>query len=202
MDANAADEKRTRISDAAVKIFARKGYHGTRIADIAREAGVSYGLVYHYFRSKEEIVHFLFQRKWDLLVHVLENIRAEERPFPQQIEAISDFLIETYRMNPELIESLVMEITRNAKFIRGTNLQLLERALSGFEELIEKAQESGEVDGSIDARMTAYAYFGAVESVLTGFVFRTFTHDEETFARAKRGISDLFVRGLAPTAGG
>jgi len=194
------EEKRTAISEAAIKMFARKGYHGTRIADIAREASVSYGLVYHYFKSKEEIVTYLFQRKWDLLVGVIDSIQREERGFERQVEAVTSFLIESYRVNPELIEALVMEITRNGKFIRGRNLRLLEKALTGMESIVRNAQARGEVRGGIDPKVAAYAYFGAIESILTGFVFKTLPQDEAAVERAKQGVRDLFVHGLGQVA--
>ncbi len=194
------EEKRTAISDAATKMFARKGYHGTRIADIAREAGVSYGLVYHYFKSKEEIVTYLFQRKWDLLVGVMESIQREEVGFERHVEAVTSFLIESYRLNPELIEALVMEITRNGKFIKGRNLRLLEKALSGMESMVRVGQARGEVRTGIDPKVVSYAYFGAIESILTGFVFKTLPQDEASVERAKQGVRDLFVQGLKPEA--
>lgn len=196
--ASATEEKRILISEAAIKMFARKGYHGTRIADIAREAGVSYGLVYHYFKSKDEIVTFLFRRKWDLLVGVIESIQREEPDLERQVDAVTSFLIESYRMNPELIEALVMEITRNGKFIKGRNLRLLENALAGMEAIVRNAQRRGEASRDIDPKVASYAYFGAVEAILTGFVFKTFPQDDVTVERAKRGVRDLFLHGLAP----
>ena len=54
-------DKRKRILDAAVCVFARMGYHGARVSDIAREAGIAYGLVYHYFTNKEEILNTIFE---------------------------------------------------------------------------------------------------------------------------------------------
>ena len=182
MTAASTEEKRAAISEAAIKMFARKGYHGTRIADIAREAKVSYGLVYHYFKSKEEIVTFLFQRKWDLLVGVIDSIQREEVGFERQVEAVTSFLIESYRLNPELIEALVMEITRNGKFING-----------------RKAR--GEVRTGIDPKVVYYAFFGSIESILTGFVFKTLPQDDAAVERAKQGVRDLFIQGLRPIHG-
>ena len=201
MTAASTEEKRAAISEAAIKMFARKGYHGTRIADIAREAKVSYGLVYHYFKSKEEIVTFLFQRKWDLLVGVIDSIQREEVGFERQVEAVTSFLIESYRLNPELIEALVMEITRNGKFIKGRNLRLLEKALSGMESMVRSGQARGEVRTGIDPKVVSYAFFGSIESILTGFVFKTLPQDDAAVERAKQGVRDLFIQGLRPIHG-
>ena len=58
--AAAAADKRRQILDAAIRVFARQGFHACRVSDVADEAGVAYGLVYHYFQSKEEIMATLF----------------------------------------------------------------------------------------------------------------------------------------------
>ena len=63
-----AVDKRRQILDAAVRVFARQGFHATRVSDIADEAGVAYGLVYHYFRSKDEVLNELFVERWSLLL--------------------------------------------------------------------------------------------------------------------------------------
>ncbi len=61
--AREGDRRRT-ILRAAIDVFARKGYHGCRIADVAKEAGVAYGLVYHYFKNKDELLETVFQACW------------------------------------------------------------------------------------------------------------------------------------------
>ena len=61
--------------DAAVRVFARKGFHASRVGDIAEEAGVAHGLLYHYFCSKDEVLETIFQENWTVL---LERIAAVE----------------------------------------------------------------------------------------------------------------------------
>ncbi|HNC15582.1 MAG TPA: helix-turn-helix domain-containing protein, partial [Solirubrobacterales bacterium] len=68
MAREAAPERRRQILDAAVRVFARQGFHSTRVADIADEADVAYGLVYHYFSSKENVLNELFIQRWSLLI--------------------------------------------------------------------------------------------------------------------------------------
>ncbi len=77
----AAVDKRRLILDAAVRVFARQGFHSCRVADIADEAGVAYGLVYHYFQSKDEVLDTLFTERWDLLLAAIDEIDAPaDRP--------------------------------------------------------------------------------------------------------------------------
>ena len=77
-------DKRARILDAAIRVFARAGYHGARVSDIAREAGIAYGLVYHYFRNKEEILASAFEERWGGFLAIVEAIAAGRRPLPRR----------------------------------------------------------------------------------------------------------------------
>ena len=70
-------DKRRQILDAAIRVFARQGFHSTRVSDIADEAGVAYGLVYHYFRSKDEVLNELFSERWSLLLAAIEETDRE-----------------------------------------------------------------------------------------------------------------------------
>ena len=73
-------ERKSRIMAAASDLVARKGYHGCRIADVAREANVAYGLVYHYFRNKEELLQLVFETGWGGFVTRIREARtAAER---------------------------------------------------------------------------------------------------------------------------
>ena len=67
-------DKRRQILDAAIHVFARQGFHACRVSDIADEAGVAYGLVYHYFKSKDEVLNELFTERWSLLLAAIEEV--------------------------------------------------------------------------------------------------------------------------------
>ena len=69
-------DRRRQILDAAIRVFARQGFHSCRVSDIAREAGVAYGLVYHYFDTKEGVLSELFDERWSLLLAAIEEVDA------------------------------------------------------------------------------------------------------------------------------
>ena len=73
-----APEKRRAILDAAITVFARQGFHSARVSDVAAEAGVAYGLVYHYFDSKEQMLNELFSERWALLVEASQEVRQSD----------------------------------------------------------------------------------------------------------------------------
>ena len=70
-----APDKRRAILDAAITVFARQGFHSARVSDVAAEAGVAYGLVYHYFDSKDQMLNELFSERWALLVEASKEVR-------------------------------------------------------------------------------------------------------------------------------
>ena len=71
---NGGVDKRRLILDAAIRVFARRGFHACRVSDVADEAGVAYGLVYHYFDSKEEILNTLFRERWQIMLDAIVAI--------------------------------------------------------------------------------------------------------------------------------
>ena len=94
----AAADKRRLILDAAVRVFARQGFHTCRVSDIADEAGVAYGLVYHYFRSKDEVLDTLFLERWNVLLEVIREVDGRELPGARQ--ALRDRLVHRRLLPP------------------------------------------------------------------------------------------------------
>src|SRR6201995_1732630 len=90
--AAAAAEKRRQILDAAVKVFARQGFYACRVSDIADEAGVAYGLVYHYFSSKDQVLDTLFLERWDVLLATIREVDAREVPARDKLDGIAGFI--------------------------------------------------------------------------------------------------------------
>src|SRR5690348_16421182 len=117
-----AAEKRRQILDAAVKVFARQGFYACRVSDIADEAGVAYGLVYHYFSSKDEILDTLFLERWDVMLAAIAEADASHRAPREKLFAIAGFIFESYRHNPELMKVIIVEVTRAANTFGRTHL--------------------------------------------------------------------------------
>ena len=91
-----AVDKRRAILEAAIRVFARQGYHSTRVSDIADEAGVAYGLVYHYFRSKEAVMTELFTERWSLLLAASDSLYERDIPAREKLDGIAGFIIDSY----------------------------------------------------------------------------------------------------------
>src|SRR5437667_4249675 len=102
------EDRQRHLRQTSTKVFARKGYHDTRIADIATEARVAYGLVYHYFKNKEEILGSIFEDNWGFLVRALEGLKGEPGGFAKRLDACVALMIESYRIAPEVVSVLLV----------------------------------------------------------------------------------------------
>ena len=191
-----AVDKRRLILDAAVRVFARQGYHATRVADIADEAGVAYGLVYHYFRSKEAVMTELFTERWSLLLAAGEQVKAGDGTPREKLSAIAGFIIDSYRHDPELMKVIIIEVTRAANSFGRTHLPEIRQAYDQVAQIVAEAQADGAFRKEIDADFVGMAYYGAVEQVLSGWVFELKPTSPEEFEAAREMIVELICGGL------
>jgi AcrR family transcriptional regulator len=195
-NAAAAAEKRRLILDAAVRVFARQGFHACRVSDIADEAGVAYGLVYHYFRSKDEVLDTLFLERWNIMLEAIRETDGQDIPARRKLEAIASFIVESYRHDPDLMKVIIVEVTRAANSFGQTHIEKITEAYNLIGLVVEKAQASGEFRTDISPQFAAMAFYGAIEQVLTGWIFATLPQSATDFDEAKRLIVETICSGL------
>ena len=192
----AATEKRRVILDAAVRVFARQGFHTCRVSDIADEAGVAYGLVYHYFSSKEQILDTLFLERWGVMVSAIAETDASSRPPREKLYAVAAFIIDSYRHDPELMKVIIVEVTRAANTFGLTHLAKIREAYAGIAAIVSSAQREGAFRTEITPEFAAQAFYGCIEQVLTGWIFDSVPVGEQEFDQAKTLIVETICRGL------
>jgi AcrR family transcriptional regulator len=194
-------EKRQLILDAAVRVFARQGFHTCRVSDIADEAGVAYGLVYHYFSSKDQILDTLFTERWSVLLSVIADTDAQDIPAREKLRAIAAFIIDSYRHDPELMKVIIVEVTRAANTFGRTHLPEIREAYAGIATIVRSAQEEGVFTDTVTAEFAAMAFYGAIEQVLTGWIFDVLPTGVDDFEQAKALIVETVCGGLERSAG-
>jgi len=152
---NAVDKRRL-ILDAAIRVFAREGFHHCRVSEIANEAGVAYGLVYHYFRSKDEVLDTLFTERWTLLLEAISEVDARDLPIRDKLHAIASFIIDSYQHDPDLMKVIIVEVTRAANTFGRAHLEEISQAYEGIATIIRKAQDAGELDPALPPSAVAH----------------------------------------------
>jgi AcrR family transcriptional regulator len=162
-------DKRRNILDAAIRVFARQGFHSTRVSDIADEAGVAYGLVYHYFDSKDEVLNELFSERWSLLLAAIEEADSGSGSPRSKLSAVAGFIVDSYRHEPELMKVIVAE-----------------------------GQETGAFRSDIDPAFVSMSFYGAIEQLLSGWIFEVIPATATDFEQAKELVVATICDGLEP----
>jgi len=191
-----AVDKRRLILDAAIRVFARRGFHHCRVSDVADEAGVAYGLVYHYFSSKEEILNTLFSERWQLLVDAIAEIDAREIPARQKLHDVAGFIIDSYRYEPELMKVIIVEVTRSVHSFGLQHLEQIREAYEGIANIIEAARTEGSFKSDIPAEFGAMCFYGAIEQLLTAWIFELMPETDQEFESAKSLVVEALCGGL------
>jgi TetR/AcrR family fatty acid metabolism transcriptional regulator len=199
-------DKRSLIQDAAIKVFATHGYHGSRVSDIAREAGIAYGLVYHYFKNKEEILTTLFEERWSGFLEVVEAIAGGTTSTEDRLVSVAALILNAYRVRPDWVKVLVLEIQRSSRFAEPSQIEAVGRLFGAVAQILRSGQERGEVRGELDPDVACYVLIGALDLVITSLVLGITriegdeADEREFYLGAARTVVDIFMHGMA--AGG
>jgi len=196
MPAAAQAEKRRQIMEAAVRAFARKGYHACRVGEIAEEAGVAYGLVYHYFGSKEEVLESIFRDTWTQMLARIREVAESGEPANEQVRKVTALVLRTWRRDPDLVRVLVREVTRSPEQLQR-QIDEIGHAYNALEQIVANGQETGEFRNDLNSKIAATIFYGALEEVLTGWVMGQLPEGDEDIAKAEQDLTGLLCDGLA-----
>jgi AcrR family transcriptional regulator len=192
---NAHEDKRRLLLDAAVRVFARKGYHAARVGDIAEEAGVAYGLLYHYFSSKEEVLRNVFRETWRALIATINSVAEGDDTPREQLRKVAEILLRSWRRDPDLVRVLVLEVTRS-QLLAG-EMDEITASFEAIKEIVERGQADGSIRGDLDPLLASYVFYGAIDELLTGWVLGRLPDSDEDVARAERTVVEIVAGGLA-----
>jgi AcrR family transcriptional regulator len=196
--AETAADRRKQILKAAVEVFAERGFHRTRVSDIAKKAGVAYGLIYHYFESKDEVLNSIFEENWAVFLKVLGDLEAN-RDFSaiDKLSAIGQLLVDALRVTPNIIHVIIQEISRSDRFVQPKKVAAFQEAFASVHRIIVAGQEAGDIKRGIDPHVGALIFFGGLETVCTGFLLKTISvaTDEEA-ERVKRTVKEILLDGM------
>jgi TetR/AcrR family transcriptional regulator, fatty acid metabolism regulator protein len=189
-------DKRRQILDAAVRVFARQGFHATRVSDIADEAGVAYGLVYHYFRSKDEVLNELFIERWSLLLAAIEEADRTDSSAREKLGAVASFIFESYRHDRDLMKVIIVEVTRAANSFGQTHLEEIHRAYESIAKIVADGQATGVFRADVEPIFASLAFYGAIEQLLSGWIFGTIPATQADFEQARDLLVTTICDGL------
>ena len=194
-DSSLTTDKRRVLLEAAVRVFARRGFHAARVGDIAEEAGVAHGLLYHYFSSKEEVLETIFRETWTDLLAAVRDVEESGEPAQEQLRQVAAILLRSWRRDPDLVRVLVRGVARSSELDR--HIGNVGDAFAAIERIVRRGQEAGALRPELDARLTSVIFYGAIEELLTGWVLELLPDADEDVARAEQTVVEIVSGGLA-----
>jgi len=197
MSRKRSDDKRRKILQAAVKVFARKGYFAARVSEIARKAGVADGTIYLYFRNKEDILVSLFDEVMQ------EHLRSAERELgavegaPARLRVVAEHHLRSMGGNRDLAVVFQVELRQSTKFMERFTASWLQQYFAILDKVIEEGQQEGSLRADLPRKVAAKALFGTLDEMVTSWILARRDYDLVQLAGP---VVDLFLRGAASPA--
>ena len=189
-----SDDKRRKILQAAVRVFARKGYFGAKVSEIAKKAGVADGTIYLYFRNKEDILVSLFDEV--MMEHLSEARRELPRitGAPARLRRIAERHLRLMGENRDLAVVFQVELRQSTKFMERFTASWLQDYFQILSGVIEEGQKEGTLRSDLPRKVVTKAFFGALDEMVTSWILGRRDYDLGQLAAP---VVDLFLRGAA-----
>jgi AcrR family transcriptional regulator len=190
----AVEDKRRQLLDAAVRVFARKGFHASRVGDIAEEAGVAHGLLYHYFRSKDDVLEAVFHENWNMLQLRIASVEETDEPAADQLRHVAAIVLRTWLHLPDVVTVVIREFGRSPEL--AERIGELAQPIEVIQRVIARGIERGEFRSDIDPQFAATVVYGSIDELLTGWVLGRLPSGEEDVATAEKTLLEVSLLGL------
>lgn len=191
------EDKRRRIIDAAVDVFAEKGFFGAKVSEIADAAGVADGTIYLYFKSKDDLLISLFEEKMGEIVRRLQGLLAEHDAPEAKMRAYIIGHLALVAEQPNLMQVLTIELRQSARFIKEYSPKAFAKYLALVGGVLDEGRRTGVFRADLDPAVFRRALFGAIDEIAREWVLR---HRESAatpdVTRTGEQIADFIIRGL------
>lgn len=165
------DDKRKQILKAAVKVFAEKGYHGCRISDVADEAEVAYGLVYHYYGNKDGLLGAVFDTNWSVFAKAINDVAdAPSVKMFDKLQQIVELGFQAFEMFPLVVKVLVLEFGRNSRLGAALENPAVAAVFASIARIFQDGKKSGELFEGVDPNAISILFMGMLETAFVSFV--------------------------------
>ena len=170
-EASAGTAKRQLIMNSAIGVFAENGYHKSRVADIARRAGVAHGLFYHYFASKEDVLMCIFRGAWmNLLAYMDAPRKGNDDPVAGLVRVIR-YMVKNFFVNAELMKVLVMDVPQSPGFYGKENQRLYRRFFTSMEKMVAEGKKRNLIRRDVAPAFASHMVHGAIDSIIRTHVY-------------------------------
>jgi TetR/AcrR family transcriptional regulator, fatty acid metabolism regulator protein len=186
-------DKHQRILDAAVKIFAGKGFFQARVSEIAREARVADGTVYLYFKSKDDLLIAIFEVKMREVIQRFRETVSELPDAPSRLMRLVELHLGGFQANPDLAAVFQVELRQSYRFMREYAKGELKEYLDLIGEIVEQGRREGVFRDDLPVSLMKRFIFGAIDEVVSTWVMSGMKYD---LTGSARHLVDLFFQGM------
>ena len=167
------------------------------MGEVAKEAGVAYGLLYHYFSSKEEVLETIFRETWTGMLETARSIEAAGGLTPEQLWKVAEVILRSWRRDRS--RPCAHPRGHPEPAAAGGQIEEIGHAVDALERIIRRGQEAGEFRPELEPRLASLVVYGAVEQILTSWVLGRPPEDDEAVDRAEETVVEMLVDGLVAT---
>ena len=163
-------DKRAAILKAATSVFAEKGYFNSKVADIAKAAGVADGTVYLYFKNKDDLLHSIFDRAMEEFIadgrRELELLTNPE----DKLRRIAELHLERLGADREMAIVFQVELRGSIKFMQEFSAAGFSEYLDIIRQTIEEGQKTGVFRNDLKSVVCAKIFYGALDEMVTNWI--------------------------------
>jgi len=163
-------DKHEAILRAAIKVFAGKGYFNSKVSDIAGEAGIADGTVYLYFKSKDEILHSIFDRAMGEFIAEGRREIANIADPSAKLRRIAQLHLEKLGADREMAIVFQVELRGSTKFMQEFSAAGFGEYLDIIRETIAEGQRSGAFREDVKPVVCAKVLYGALDEMVTNWI--------------------------------
>jgi TetR/AcrR family transcriptional regulator, fatty acid metabolism regulator protein len=189
-------DKRERILDAAVRVFAKKGFYATRVSEVAKAAGVADGTIYLYFKSKDELLVSLFEDRVERLLRFLEKELAPGTSASEKLRRVIELQLGLLEGERDLAEVITVILRQSTKLMKEYAAPKFTAYLDAIARIVADGQSSGEFRADLSPHLAARAIFGALDGIAMTWALGK--ADRGGLVRASGQLAELVLRGLSP----
>jgi len=186
-------DKREAILRAAIHVFAHNGYFSSKVADIARAAGVADGTVYLYFKNKEDILHSIFNRSMEEAIAEGRQLLAEIRDPREKLRQIAQLHLERLGDDRDLAVVFQVELRGSTKFMEEFSAAGLAEYLGLIRATFEEGQKAGVFRRDLNSKVVAKVLFGALDEMATNWIL---SKRRYKLAPLADQVLDIFLNGV------
>lgn len=189
-------DKRERILEAALRVFADRGFYNAKVSEVARAAGVADGTIYLYFKNKDDLLIQLFEDRMDFLIlRLREELTRVGGTVVNRIRRLILLHLQIGATWPELAEFITVELRQSSKFVKEYDNPKFSAYLRVLRDLVEEGQEDGTLKRHLDSRLVVRALFGALDEMLLTVTLLGRSREVDVDAMADM-TADLLLGGL------